>query len=338
MDTNGRAALLGALPRLRGHLAGVWRWPKVSVTSGARPDGREVDLGRLATDGPAAAGIPVPAGQGPLLLSDAALDLSVSVSGADPSTGVFGGRVVAVTGAASGIGREIARVFAEAGADVVALDIAAGALEVLAGEIGCTPVVCDVTDSASVSAAFEAILLARGGLDVLVSNAGAASQGPIADVPVEDLQKSFDLNFFGHQRVCREAVRIFRAQGVGGLILFNISNQSVNPGKDFGPYGIPKAAVLALMRQYALDHGAEGIRTSGVNAGRIRTGLLNDDMINQRAAARGITPFEYLSGNLLGVEVTARDVAEAFLHLAMMDKVNAAVLTVDGGAMATAMR
>ncbi len=61
-------------------------------------------------------------------------------------------------------------------------------------------------------------------------------------------------------------------------------------------------------------------------------------MIVQRAAARGITPKDYMSGNLIGVEVTARDIADAFLHLALMDKVNAAVLTVDGGAIATAMR
>lgn len=248
------------------------------------------------------------------------------------------GRRVAVTGAASGIGRAVARAFAGAGATVACLDINEAALQALAAEIEGFALRCDVTDRASVEAAFEKIVERLGGLDLLVSNAGSADQGAIADLPMEALRRSFDLNFFGHQHVCQAAVRLFRAQGGGGTILFNISNQSVNPGKDFGPYGIPKAATLALMKQYAVDHGGEGIRVAGVNAGRIRTGLMTDQMILERAAARGMTPKEYMSGNLLGVEVTAEDVADVFLHLAQMDKVNAAVLTVDGGVMATTLR
>jgi NAD(P)-dependent dehydrogenase (short-subunit alcohol dehydrogenase family) len=248
------------------------------------------------------------------------------------------GRRVAVTGAASGIGRAVARAFAGAGAKVACLDINEAALQALAAEIEGFALRCDVTDRASVEVAFEKIVENLGGLDLLVSNAGSADQGAIADLPMEALRRSFDLNFFGHQHVCQAAVRLFRTQGGGGTILFNISNQSVNPGKDFGPYGIPKAATMALMKQYAVDHGGEGIRVAGVNAGRIRTGLMTDQMILERAAARGMTPKEYMSGNLLGVEVTAEDVADVFLHLAQMDKVNAAVLTVDGGVMATSLR
>lgn len=248
------------------------------------------------------------------------------------------GKVVAVTGAASGIGREIARVFSQAGAKVATLDINHRALESLAAEHGCTSYACDVTDTQSVAGAFDAITSDLGGLDILVSNAGSAQQGAIGDLPMDELRRSFDLNFFGHQNACQAAIRIFRRQGRGGTILFNISNQSVNPGKDFGPYGIPKAATLALMKQYAVDHGHEGIRTSGVNAGRIRSGLMTDEMILERARARGLSPQEYMAGNLLGVEVTASDIADAFLHLAQMGKVNAAVLTVDGGVMATSLR
>lgn len=254
--------------------------------------------------------------------------------GADP----VAGKTVAVTGAASGIGREIARAFTMAGARVAALDIDAVALEALAAELDCKAVYCDVTDRACVDSALAMVVEGLGGIDILVSNAGSAEQGPIGDVPIEVLRKSFDLNFFGHQNVCQAAIRIFRRQGRGGCILFNISNQAVNPGKDFGSYGIPKAATMALMKQYALDHGKEGIRANGVNAGRIRTGLLTDEVIAQRARARDVSPQDYMSGNLLGVEVEARDVAQAFLHLAQMEKVNAAVLTIDGGAMATSLR
>lgn len=254
------------------------------------------------------------------------------------AAGALAGRVVAVTGAASGIGRAVASAFARAGAQVAALDINDAVLGPLADEIGCAGFYCDVTQAASVDQALEAAASTLGGLDILVSNAGSAEQGPIGDVPMEVLRRSFELNFFGHQHACQAAVRIFRRQGRGGTILFNISNQSVNPGKDFGPYGIPKAATLALMKQYAVDHGKDGIRANGVNAGRIRTGLMTDRMIVERAHARGMTPKEYMSGNLLGVEVSAEDVADAFLHLAQMEKVNAAVLTIDGGVMATSLR
>jgi len=248
------------------------------------------------------------------------------------------GRIVAVTGGASGIGREIVLAFAKAGASVAALDVNLNGLAGLEAEVGCRGWPCDVTDPGSVEKAFEAVEADFGGLNILVSNAGSGPQGAIGDLPLNDLRRSFDLNFFGHQLACQAALQIFRRQRSGGLLLFNISNQSVNPGKNFGPYGIPKAATLALMRQYALDHGHEGIRANGVNAGRIRSGLMTDQMIVERARARGISPDEYMSGNLLGVEVTAADVADAFVHLALMEKVNAAVITIDGGAIATALR
>jgi NAD(P)-dependent dehydrogenase (short-subunit alcohol dehydrogenase family) len=257
---------------------------------------------------------------------------------ANPEKSVLRGKVVIVTGAASGIGREIARVFAQAGAAVAILDINEAALAKVAADHGCRPYLCDVTDAGAVGRVFESAAAEMGGLDILVSNAGSAQQGAIGDLPMDELRKSFELNFFGHQNACQAAIRIFRRQGRGGSILFNISNQSVNPGKDFGPYGIPKAATLALMKQYAVDHGREGIRANGINAGRIRSGLMTDQMIVERAGARGMTPHEYMAGNLLGVEVTAGDIADAFLHLAQMDKVNAAVLTVDGGVMATSLR
>lgn len=253
-------------------------------------------------------------------------------------TKLFAGKVVAVTGAASGIGRETARAFSRNGASVVALDINEDGLRLLTSELGCKSLHCDVTDEKSVGAAFQVIAEQMKCLDILVSNAGAAHQGAIGDVSMADLRKSFDLNFFGHQNVCQAAIKIFRRQAAGGTILFNISNQSVNPGRNFGPYGIPKAATMALMKQYALDHAKEGIRANGINAGRIRTDLMTDQMIDDRARARGITSDEYMSGNMLGVEVTAYDVADAFLHLAQLEKINATVLTIDGGVIATSLR
>jgi NAD(P)-dependent dehydrogenase (short-subunit alcohol dehydrogenase family) len=129
-----------------------------------------------------------------------------------------------------------------------------------------------------------------------------------------------------------------RLQRTGGCLLFNASKQAVNPGRDFGPYGLPKAATLFLMRQYALDYGEDRIRSNAVNADRIRSGLLTDEMIRTRAAKRGVPETEYMSGNLLGREVTAADVARAFVDLALALKTTGAVMTVDGGNIAAALR
>jgi rhamnose utilization protein RhaD (predicted bifunctional aldolase and dehydrogenase)/NAD(P)-dependent dehydrogenase (short-subunit alcohol dehydrogenase family) len=250
------------------------------------------------------------------------------------------GQIVAVTGAAGAIGGATAKAFATAGAEVALLDLNLAAALEQAKTIGGSPlaIACDVTDGGSVRAAFDQIAAHFGGVDIVVSNAGAAWQGRIGDVDEDILRKSFELNFYGHQRVAQAAIKIMRAQGTGGCLLFNASKQAVNPGPNFGPYGIPKAALLALMRQYALDYGAEGIRANAVNADRIRSGLLTEEMIASRAKARGVSEKDYMSGNLLGREVTAEDVAQAFLHQALALKTTADVTTVDGGNIAAAMR
>ena len=136
-------------------------------------------------------------------------------------------------------------------------------------------------------------------IDIVVSNAGAAWQGEIGTVDERIIRESFELNFFAHQRVAQNAVRVMRAQNLGGRLLFNTSKQAINPGSDFGPYGLPKAATLALMRQYAIDHGKDGITSNAVNADRIRSGLLTDSMISKRAMARKLSESDYMAGNLL---------------------------------------
>jgi rhamnose utilization protein RhaD (predicted bifunctional aldolase and dehydrogenase)/NAD(P)-dependent dehydrogenase (short-subunit alcohol dehydrogenase family) len=240
-------------------------------------------------------------------------------------------RIAVVTGGASGIGAATVQAFAREGAEVVVIDRDVSKVKGFA-------IACDVTDPAQVRAAFDKIAATYGGVDFVVSNAGAAWQGKIGEVDEATLRKSFELNFWAHQSVAQNAVRIMKAQGLGGCLLFNTSKQAVNPGPDFGPYGLPKAATLFLMRQYALDHGADGIRSNSVNADRIRSGLLTDEMIAQRSKARGLTEADYMGGNLLGIEVTAEDVAQCFLSLAKASKTTGAVLTVDGGNIAAALR
>ncbi len=250
------------------------------------------------------------------------------------------GQIAVITGAGGAIGAATAKAFAAAGAEVALLDLDETAAKTEAAAIGATAlaVKCDVTDAASVRAAFDQVVEAFGGVDIVVSNAGAAWQGRIGEVDEEVLRKSFELNFYGHQRVAQAAVKIMLAQGTGGCLLFNVSKQAVNPGANFGPYGLPKAATLFLVRQYAVDYGAEGIRANAVNADRIRSGLLTDDFIKERSKARGVTEKDYMSGNLLGREVTAEDVAQAFVAQALALKTTADVTTVDGGNIAAALR
>ncbi|HMI95268.1 MAG TPA: bifunctional aldolase/short-chain dehydrogenase [Micropepsaceae bacterium] len=249
-------------------------------------------------------------------------------------------QVALITGGGSGIGAATAKVMAKQGAEVAVLDRDEAAAKSVAQKIGSAALGlgCDVTDTAAVRRAFDAVAEKFGGVDIVVSNAGAAWQGRIGDVEDELLRQSFELNFFAHQSVAQNAVRIMKAQGTGGCLLFNTSKQAVNPGKDFGPYGLPKAATLFLVKQYALDHGKDGIRANAVNADRIRTGLLTDDMVAARAKARGLSEADYMSGNLLGREVTADDVADAFVFLALARKTTAATITVDGGNIEASLR
>jgi rhamnulose-1-phosphate aldolase/alcohol dehydrogenase len=247
-------------------------------------------------------------------------------------------QVALVTGGGSGIGAASAAAFAAQGAAIVVLDLDGARAEAVAKRTGGLGLACDVTDAASVAAAFSRAAEAYGGVDIVLSNAGAAWQGRIGEVSEKTLRESFELNFFAHQTVAQAAVKVMRAQGTGGCLLFNTSKQAVNPGPDFGPYGLPKAATLFLMRQYALDHGADGIRANAVNADRIRSGLLTDEMIATRSEKRGVSERDYMAGNLLGREVTAEDVAQAFVSLALADKTTGAVLTVDGGNIAAALR
>lgn len=247
------------------------------------------------------------------------------------------GRVVVITGAARGLGAAIARAFAAEGAELHLIDREGEALEALARPLGASFDALDVTDEAAVARSFARAVTIHGGIDGAISNAGVAVMGAIHE-STEALRRSFEVNFFAHQNVAAEATRILLAQGMGGFLIFNASKSAFNPGADLGPYAIAKAAEIALMKQYALEYGAHGIRSNAVNADRIRTGLLPPEDIEKRAIARGLPKDAYYRSNLLGREVTASEVAEAFVHLALAPSTTAAVLTVDGGNIAASPR
>lgn len=249
-------------------------------------------------------------------------------------------QVVLITGGAGTIGSAIARAFAQEGAEIAVADLDGEKADETARKIKATGfgAACDVANSDSVRVFFDRVCERFGGVDVVVSNAGVAWPGPIATISGDLLRRSFEINFFAHQLVAQNAVRVMRWQETGGAILFNVSKQAINPGSNFGAYGIPKAATLSLVRQYALEHGRDKIRVNAVNADRIRSGLLTDEMIRSRAQSRGVTEKDYMSGNLLGCEVTAEDVAQAFIHHALALKTTGDVTTVDGGNAAAFLR
>lgn len=259
------------------------------------------------------------------------------------------GKVVLVTGGAGAIGLATARAFAAEGAALFLVDLDADALAAAVAGLGRdhAGLACDITKPGAAAKAVADCVRRFGGLDILVSNAGAAMTGDVATLPDAVLRQSFELNFFAHQDFAQAAIAVFRAQTTArggrvadetGQILINVSKQAVNPGRGLAAYGIPKAATFFLLRQLALELGAEGVRVNGINADRIRSGLLTDEMISVRSAARGLTEDSYMSGNLLQREVEARHVAEAFVALSAAQRTTGHVITVDGGNIEAALR
>ncbi len=258
----------------------------------------------------------------------------------------FSRKVAFVTGAAGAIGAAAARRFCEAGAHVVLADIdlarAAALQEELNRRFGAEQALAvrlDVADEAQVERAFEAAVLAYGGLDVLFSNAGIAKSAPVERLELRDWERSLAVNATGHFLCARAAMRLFASQGTGGAVVFNASKNVLAPGKDFAAYSAAKAAETQLARVLALEGAPLGVRVNVVNPDAIfeGSGLWSPEVRRQRARAQGI-PVErleehYVSRNLLKTRVTAADVAEAVLFLASdrSAKTTGALLPVDGG-------
>jgi rhamnose utilization protein RhaD (predicted bifunctional aldolase and dehydrogenase)/NAD(P)-dependent dehydrogenase (short-subunit alcohol dehydrogenase family) len=258
--------------------------------------------------------------------------------GARSSEPALASQIAVVTGAASGIGLATSAHFLALGAHVLLVDRDREALErahaSLARKHGPAVRACaaDLTDAAAARAALDEATLAFGGLDIVVSNAGSAPSGALHDAAgAERLRQSLDINLLSHQTVAQVATEVFLRQGIGGCLLFNASKSAFNPGPLFGPYAVAKSALVALMKQYAIDLGPAGVRSNAVNADRVRTGLFSPELIEARARARGTSSDAYFSANLLSRETLAEDVAQAFAYLATAKATTGAVLPVDGG-------
>ena len=249
------------------------------------------------------------------------------------------GNNVIITGGGGTIGMAIAKKFRQEGANVILIDKKYDKDLLEKNNLhDCFIVNADLTNNQKLKKIVEKIVLNFGGIDVLISNAGRAFQGAIETVDPKIIKKSYDINFLSHQNISQLVVQIMKKQSTGGLILYNLSKQAINPGKNFGPYGLAKSTTLFLMKQYALECGEYNIRVNGINADRIESGLLTKELINQRATSRGLSKEKYLSNNLLNKQVLADDVAEAFYAQTLLKKTTANIITVDGGNIEASLR
>jgi rhamnulose-1-phosphate aldolase/alcohol dehydrogenase len=255
-------------------------------------------------------------------------------------------RIALVTGGASGIGRAVARRLAREGAHVVIGDLdeagARAVVEEIAGAEGAGRALglgMDVTDEGSVRRALEETVLAYGGVDIVVSNAGTAHAAALERMALRDWERSFAVNATGHFLVAREALRLLKAQGLGGAFVFVATKNVMSPGKEFGAYSASKAAEAQLAKIVALEGGPDGIRSNIVNPDAVfqDSRLWSPEVRRERAQAQGISVDQleefYRKRNLLGLPVLPEDVAEAVLFLASdrSAKTTGCTITVDGG-------
>jgi rhamnose utilization protein RhaD (predicted bifunctional aldolase and dehydrogenase)/NAD(P)-dependent dehydrogenase (short-subunit alcohol dehydrogenase family) len=253
---------------------------------------------------------------------------------------LISGKTVLITGAGGVIGREVARLFNYEGANVFLVDKDLTSLQDTQNLMNSNSAIyqTDLTLPNSSKSIINNCLKKFGGVDILISNAGVALESSILELCIDKLKKSFELNFFSHFNLSKEFSKVLINQEVGGKILFNVSKQAVNPGKNFGAYGLPKATLMFFLKQLALELGEHNISVNGVNADKIRSGLLTPKLIKARSKSRGIEEKQYMTNNLLAKEVEAKHVAEGFLSLALAKRTSAHILTIDGGNIEASLR
>ncbi|MGW1770273.1 bifunctional aldolase/short-chain dehydrogenase [Streptomyces sp. NPDC002104] len=238
-------------------------------------------------------------------------------------------RVALVTGAGSGIGRAIAHRLAAEGACVVVADLnednAAAVAEELGGPDRAVAVRVDVTSEEQITGAFREAVLAFGGVDLVVNNAGISISKPLLETTAKDWDLQHDIMARGSFLVSREAARIMRDQGLGGDIVYIASKNAVFAGPNNIAYSATKADQAHQVRLLAAELGEHGIRVNGVNPdGVVRgSGIFAGGWGAQRAATYGIEEEKlgefYAQRTLLKREVLPEHVANAVLVLTSGD-------------------
>lgn len=259
-------------------------------------------------------------------------------------------RVALVTGAGSGIGKAIAHRLAAEGACVVVADLnaenAAAVAEDLGGADKAVAVTVDVTDEAQIAAAFQAAVLAFGGVDLVVNNAGISISKPLLETTAKDWDLQHDIMARGSFLVSREAARVMTQQDLGGDIVYIASKNAVFAGPNNIAYSATKADQAHQVRLLAAELGAHGIRVNGVNPdGVVRgSGIFANGWGAQRAATYGVEEEKlgefYAQRTILKREVLPEHVANAVFALTGGDLTHTTGLhvPVDAGVAAAFLR
>jgi len=256
--------------------------------------------------------------------------------------------IAIVTGGAQGIGKATSIRLVEAGSCIALLDINQERLGEAVSQVqvhakskdAVVGIKCDVTNLASLSGAFEEVICAFGGVDIVVVNAGNARRGTVVDTSEADYAMLSNLLMKGYFDTMAQAVKLMVRQKTGGSIVVVGSKNGVAVGSNAALYSAAKAFELHLMRTVALDFAKEGIRCNAVNPDGVvqGSGIWTEAWRTQTAASLGIEPEKledyYKERSLLKVSVTPSDIAEAILWLASEKKssrTTGAVIPVDGG-------
>ncbi len=263
-----------------------------------------------------------------------------------PPEAEFSRHVGLVTGGAGGIGSATCRRFLAEGMHVVIADINLEGAQQLAKTINeqygagrAIAVKVDVTSEEAVKESFRSAVLAYGGIDVIVNNAGLATANPIEETTLKEWNLNMNVLATGYFLIAREAFDLMKQQGIGGSMVFVGSKNSVYAGKNAAAYSTAKAAEAHLARCIAVEGGAHGIRVNTVLPDAVLQGsaIWNSNWRKDRAAAYGIEPDEleeyYRKRTTLLVNVVPDDIAAsiAFLASSKAAKTTGCMITVDGG-------
>lgn len=260
-------------------------------------------------------------------------ELEQAKLGKGGSASEFQGKVVLVTGAASGIGKACAEYFHSQGAAVVGLDLNPDTPKILQKQ-GLIGLVGSVTDSAAVQEAVATTVRLFGGLDILVSNAGIFPPGQTLETLDPDIwEKSLNINLLSQQALLKAAIP-FLKQGIAPAIIFVASRNVLAPGPGAAAYSVAKAGLTQLARVAALELAGDGVRVNVVHPDCVYdTGIWTEAVLQARAEKYGLTVEEYKSRNLLKQPVTSLEVAKMVATLAgsVFGKTTGAQVPIDGG-------
>jgi NAD(P)-dependent dehydrogenase (short-subunit alcohol dehydrogenase family) len=250
-----------------------------------------------------------------------------------PAKSDYDGKIVLVTGAASGIGKACAEAFASKGAAVIALDINPIIKDVFK-QPGILGLICDITDNNSIQNAINTGVATFGGIDILVSNAGSfPKSAKLEDLESDLLQKTMEINFSGHVNIMRECTPFLKLGCDPSIVLMTSKNVPA-PGPGAGAYSAAKSALTQMGRVAAMELGSQGIRVNMLHPNAVfDTGIWSDEVLESRAKNYGLTVDEYKRNNILRTTITSHDVADLVITVCDkgFSKTTGSQIPIDGG-------